>query len=92
MTAQSPPVLANEEDFDNLRYTDEIFFNEREKEPLQEYMDMENVDEMDQEQISNGVAKETIEHNTIANRWNDDKLSGFTAISDNKRKTMVSWA
>ncbi|KAJ1044299.1 hypothetical protein NDA10_006097 [Ustilago hordei] len=88
VTTQSPPALANEENFDDLRYTDENLFDEREKEPLQEYMDMENIDETDQEQISNEVTKETIEHNPVADRWNNDKLSGFMAISDNKRKNM----
>ncbi|KAJ1595820.1 hypothetical protein NDA14_003991 [Ustilago hordei] len=88
VTPQSPPALANEENFNDLRYTDENIFDEREKEPLQEYMDMENINEMDQGQISNEVAKEMIEHNPVADRWNNDKLSGFMAISNNKRKNM----
>ena len=49
---------------------------------------MDNVDETDGGQTSDEVAKEAIEHNTIANRWNDNKLYGFMATNDNERKNL----
>ncbi|SOV08005.1 uncharacterized protein UDID_17259 [Ustilago sp. UG-2017a] len=76
------------EDFGDLRYTDENLFDEREEEALQEYMDMDNVDETDGGQTSDKVAKEAIEHKTIANRWNDNKLYGFMTTNDNERKNL----
>ncbi|KAJ1040763.1 hypothetical protein NDA11_003829 [Ustilago hordei] len=88
VTAQLPPALTNKEDFSDLRYTDENLFDEREEEALQEYMDMDNVDETDGEQTPDEVAKEAIEHNTVANRWNDNKLYGFTVTNDNERKNL----
>ncbi|SOV03025.1 uncharacterized protein UDID_18314 [Ustilago sp. UG-2017a] len=88
VTTQPPPALTNEEDFGDLRYTDENLFDEREEEALQEYMDMDNVDETDGGQTSDKVAKEAIEHNTIADRWNDNKLYGFMATNDNERKNL----
>ncbi|SOV06650.1 uncharacterized protein UDID_17557 [Ustilago sp. UG-2017a] len=88
VTTQPPPALTNKEDFGDLRYTDENLFDEREEEGLQEYMDMDNVDETDGGQTSDEVAKEAIEHNTIADRWNDNKLYGFMATNDNERKNL----
>ncbi|SOV03879.1 uncharacterized protein UDID_19349 [Ustilago sp. UG-2017a] len=88
VTTQPPPALTNKEDFGDLRYTDENLFDEREEEALQEYMDMDNVDETDGGQTSDEVAKEAIEHNTIADRWNDNKLYGFMATNDNERKNL----
>ena len=43
---QPPPALADEGDLNNLRYTDENLFDEREEEPLSEYIDMETIDEI----------------------------------------------
>ncbi|SOV06222.1 uncharacterized protein UDID_19483 [Ustilago sp. UG-2017a] len=88
VTTQPPPALTNEEDFGDLRYTDENLFDEREEEALQEYTDMDNVNETDGGQTSDKVAKEAIEHNTIADRWNDNKLYGFMATNDNERKNL----
>ncbi|SOV08313.1 uncharacterized protein UDID_17347 [Ustilago sp. UG-2017a] len=88
VTTQLPPALTNEEDFGVLRYTDENLFDKREEEALQEYMDMDNVDETDGGQTSDEVAKEAIKHNTIADRWNDNKLYGFMATNDNERKNL----
>ncbi|SOV01865.1 uncharacterized protein UDID_18825 [Ustilago sp. UG-2017a] len=88
VTTQPPPALTNEEDFGDLRYTDENLFDEREEEALQEYMDMDNVDEIDGGQTSDKVAKEAIKHNTIADGWNDNKHYGFMATNDNERKNL----
>ncbi|KAJ1595835.1 hypothetical protein NDA14_004518 [Ustilago hordei] len=41
MSIQPPPVPTIEEDLDDLGYTEENLFDEREREPLEEHVDME---------------------------------------------------
>ncbi|KAJ1600780.1 hypothetical protein NDA14_003685 [Ustilago hordei] len=42
MSIRPPPVPTIEEDLDDLGYTEENLFDEREQEPLEEYVDMES--------------------------------------------------
>ena len=42
MSIQPPPVPTIEEDLDDLGYTEENLFDEREQEPLEEYVNMES--------------------------------------------------
>ncbi|UTT92941.1 hypothetical protein NDA17_005091 [Ustilago hordei] len=88
VSAQPPPALANEGELNDLRYTDENLFDEREEEPLSEYIDMETIDEMDKEQTSSKDVEKMIEYRTDAKTWADSTHFGFTAIDDNKRKNL----
>ncbi|CCF51251.1 uncharacterized protein UHOR_14844 [Ustilago hordei] len=49
---QSPPVLADEADLSDLRYTNENLFNEREREPHDEHLDMNAIDKPNDEKDS----------------------------------------
>ncbi|SYW81683.1 uncharacterized protein UHO2_00187 [Ustilago hordei] len=75
-------LLADEGDLNDLRYTDENLFDEREEEQLDEYMDMETIDGTDEEKTSGkGVAK-MIEHRADAETWANSTHFGPTAIDN----------
>ncbi|KAJ1581342.1 hypothetical protein NDA11_001399 [Ustilago hordei] len=49
---QSPPALADEEDLDNVGYTNENLFDEGDEEPHNKYLDMDMIDESNEEENS----------------------------------------
>ncbi|SOV04525.1 uncharacterized protein UDID_17111 [Ustilago sp. UG-2017a] len=52
MSIRPPPVPTVEEDLDDLGYTEENLFDEREQEPLEEYVDMESALEEEELEVS----------------------------------------
>ncbi|SAM81920.1 uncharacterized protein UBRO_20258 [Ustilago bromivora] len=85
---QSPPAMTTEEDFNNLGYTEENIFDERDKEPVEEYMDMESILEANEEEILNEDVSKSIEHKPNAKTWIDDRRFGLTATNTGKEKNL----
>ncbi|KAJ1578888.1 hypothetical protein NDA14_002335 [Ustilago hordei] len=85
---QSPPVLADEEDLDNVGYTNENLFDEGDEEPHNKYLDMDMIDESNEEENStNGMTKYTT-YDVNAEMQTDGPILGLTAINDNRWKNL----
>ncbi|SPC65168.1 related to retrotransposon protein [Ustilago sp. UG-2017b] len=72
MSIRPPPVPTVEDDLDDLGYTEENLFDEREQEPLEEYIDMESAlegEELEESRIEdeapNGGPKEREEYTPV---------------------------
>lgn len=85
---QSPPTVANEEDFGDLGYTEENLFDEKEGEPLNKHVDMGSILEENEEEISDKDVADSSKHSPKAKTWIGDKLFGFTAINTGMRKNL----
>ena len=79
-----PPMIAAEEDIENLRYMDENLFDEVDREPLMEYIDMDSSSEDKQ---SEGTVKEA-EHKLVTKTQIDDELFGLMATCPEQSKNL----
>ncbi|UTT96864.1 hypothetical protein NDA17_003740 [Ustilago hordei] len=84
-------LLADEGDLNDLRYTDENLFDEREEEQLDEYMDMETIDGTDEEKTSGKGLAKMIEHRADAETWANSTHFGLTAIDNGVSPTSSEW-
>ncbi|SAM85359.1 uncharacterized protein UBRO_20899 [Ustilago bromivora] len=50
MSIQPPPTIMSEEDTEDLGYSEENLYDERDQEPLNEYIDMESTVDMEEDQ------------------------------------------
>ncbi|KAJ1039265.1 hypothetical protein NDA10_001397 [Ustilago hordei] len=84
VSTQMPPMIAAEEDIENLGYMDENLFDEVDREPLMEYIDMDSSSEDKQ---SEGTVKEA-EHKLVAETQIDDELFGLMATCPEQSKNL----
>ncbi|CCF52199.1 hypothetical protein NDA11_002224 [Ustilago hordei] len=77
-----------EEDFDDLGYTKENLFNEKDGEPLKEYMNMQSTPETNEEETPNEDMVEPIKYDSNAKTWIDDKLLALTAANTKRKRNL----
>ena len=75
VNTQTPPLMTTKEDIENLGYMEENLFDEVDREPLMEYIDM---DLSPEDESSKRTVKEA-EHELVAETQIDDKLFGLIA-------------
>ncbi|SYW81672.1 uncharacterized protein UHO2_00180 [Ustilago hordei] len=81
---KTPPAMMTEEDFKDLGYNEENIFDEADKEPLQEYIDMETGSE---ERSSEGMA-EMMEPEPITKTQIDSEFLGLMVTQLEQKKNL----
>ncbi|KAJ1036780.1 hypothetical protein NDA10_002892 [Ustilago hordei] len=85
---QSPPVLADKADLSDLGYTNENLFNEREREPHDEHLDMNAINEPNDEKDSiEDMAKYT-KNETDSGIQAGDPILGLTAMNHDRQRNL----
>ncbi|CCF48445.1 uncharacterized protein UHOR_13182 [Ustilago hordei] len=83
-----PPAVSDEVDLNDLGYTTENLFDKRDKEPLNEHMDMHQINEMSEEETSSDDPREPTELEPNAETWIDGNHTAFMVASIRKGKNM----